>query len=1733
MNKKHFYAPSAWRLEGAVRRAATALLLCVMTTMTAWASVPAGYDYIDASGTTKNTAMDGIDENDNPTVLTGSETTLGSSGTTTWYVVSSDISHEGQIYCRGDVHIILCDGKTMTVNGGESYGIYGEDSNGSLTIYGQTLGTGTLDASSTGFAAIKNDTGNMVINGGTVTATGTTYGIMSNVTINGGTVNATGGSTCICAYNFAIINGGTVNATGGAGGIQVINMNSNITISGGTVNADGSEIGIKATNITISGGTVNAIGGIYGIDASWGTITLGWTNATDYIHASSYAGTVQVADGQTLLTDDNPSVQVSGTVGDLSLIDGKTLWPDLAITPASYMLADGTTLEHDGCTVLNGSETTLEAGVWYYLSHDIHYDHSLTLGNGEVTLILGNGATMSFPQANIAALYGENNANSSLTIYGQTLDDSQAGKLVCTSVHTGIHVRKTYTQHSGTVELSGNHSTLLYAGTGNVADGSIIVNGGKLKVDYVGSADYAIHATESITFNGGKMEVTTTNGSKAAVQCSYWTSGNNVAGDITLGWTNTDDYIRATSYYGNVTLAKDFVDEDGTLHTPDNVGSIAGKTLRAAAPVAVTLGQGVTATSGFTTEGGQTYAIVGTTVTVSVAAAPEGYTSTVTFTPEGGEATAATDLGSGSWSFTVPAANVTVSTALSSTGQPVSVSYMRADGSTATAQAVALDGTETELGEWGKEKWYFVGADISHDATINLYGSTTIILKNGCTMNIGEDADGKRINGTGINGVGSYPLTIYGQSLDDATAGNLKVFTTGNSNFGISYSPYTQHSGNVTVKATGWKAIQSYGDITVNGGTLSVTSLADDAVFADDGGSIIINGGKVNATSSTNKALWSFRGNVTINGGQVEAIGTTGIYASQGGTITLGWTNASDFIRASSYYASGTVQVADGLAFLTDDATPQQVSGTISDLSLINGKKLSPDTSTEFAETGTNEYTIKTAYGWGMFCDALLDNTTYGGFSGKTVRLANDISVSRCAGNGTSESSAMNENPFCGTFLGQGHTLTFNYGSADAPSTDDYIAPFRYVSGATISGLHVSGNIYTSHVHAGGIIGLTYGTTTVSDCRSSVNIVSSINGDGTHGGLIACTWSGSTTNIEGCLFDGSIQSATNYATDWCGGFIGWRNNVVNVTNCLLTADLSTIGVGGNSYPSCTFVRNGVSSITNSYYTQALGTEQGKQLRSIKAGANISTNGYGVESERITIDHAGVATEYDVSGITAYKASAGSNTFMAGILYDDVLYAGAEDAVSLMLGNTPPEGYAFDSYTASPAGATITGDANPYTLTMPNADVLVKARFAPLPITVSYIDENGETKTVNDAIDLSLFDGEEIPAGSVCSFSSEDIAGALLIAGDVTIIIPDDFEISVFNIDGYHTVTFYGQEKGNGKFNVSENVNGNVTVHGGNVYIEGFIRNNVYLSGANLSCSFWAANIAGSVTIAEGKTFYDGDGNTYTDEIPGSGVRGKTLRPYDYRLPLSDGADNSAAIAAHANGLVYNVTISGRTLYMDGDWNTLCLPFDLTLSGTTLEGAEARKLTKASISGTTLNLTFSDPVATLEAGVPYIIKWNDQGGFNINSPWFPEVTISAEPHHYDSDDETDPNYTTEERVRFIGTYDRKTIDTEDRSILFLGAANTLYYPSGQSTTTIGAFRAYFKIGDDDTNNARQLTAFNFTFADASEQTGIVSVSKESRSQGVSPAWYTLDGRKLDGKPTKKGLYIVNGKKVVVK
>jgi hypothetical protein len=97
---------------------------------------------------------------------------------------------------------------------------------------------------------------------------------------------------------------------------------------------------------------------------------------------------------------------------------------------------------------------------------------------------------------------------------------------------------------------------------------------------------------------------------------------------------------------------------------------------------------------------------------------------------------------------------------------------------------------------------------------------------------------------------------------------------------------------------------------------------------------------------------------------------------------------------------------------------------------------------------------------------------------------------------------------------------------------------------------------------------------------------------------------------------------------------------------------------------------------------------------------------------------------------------------------------------------------------------------------------------------------------------------------------------------------------------------------------------------------------------------------------------------------------------------------------------------------------------------------------------------------------------------------------------------------------------------------MGGENTLYYPLKDAT--IGAQRAYFKIGEDGTQPAR-LTSFHIDFGE--EANGIKSAEANASPftlhSSLKTGWYTLDGRKLAAKPSRAGVYINNGNMVVIK
>ena len=190
---------------------------------------------------------------------------------------------------------------------------------------------------------------------------------------------------------------------------------------------------------------------------------------------------------------------------------------------------------------------------------------------------------------------------------------------------------------------------------------------------------------------------------------------------------------------------------------------------------------------------------------------------------------------------------------------------------------------------------------------------------------------------------------------------------------------------------------------------------------------------------------------------------------------------------------------------------------------------------------------------------------------------------------------------------------------------------------------------------------------------------------------------------------------------------------------------------------------------------------------------------------------------------------------------------------------------------------------------------------------------------------------------------------------------------------------------------------------------------------------------------------------------------------------------------------------------------------MTLAGSPLAGATAKTLAGATVSGNHVSLTFDEPEETLTAGVPYIIKWADDGSGNITEPVFEGVTITSTQGQ---------TITPDEDVNFIGYYNAFTINNTNSDIYYMTANNTLDYYSGDVERTLYAFRAYFQFGSSVLTSAPV-----FTLDFGSDATTLIgSLPADLTGDGE---WYTLQGLKIGKKPTTTGVYIHNGRKVIIK
>lgn len=213
--------------------------------------------------------------------------------------------------------------------------------------------------------------------------------------------------------------------------------------------------------------------------------------------------------------------------------------------------------------------------------------------------------------------------------------------------------------------------------------------------------------------------------------------------------------------------------------------------------------------------------------------------------------------------------------------------------------------------------------------------------------------------------------------------------------------------------------------------------------------------------------------------------------------------------------------------------------------------------------TASNPFVIADAQDWATFAA----NVNAGINTDKYYKLADDFD------NATSPVTDMvgfdEGSAFRGHFDGNNKTLCVSISKTLQGS-----APFRYIEGATIENLNVTGTVNCGEYHASGLVGFCNGSDNyILNCHVATNVEGY-----EHVGGIVGHGSNSTLTMNGCVYSGQISGF-----DYCGagGLMGWSDAMtLYMNNCLFKG---TFAGSGAYHPVALSYRGGSAVATNVFY----------------------------------------------------------------------------------------------------------------------------------------------------------------------------------------------------------------------------------------------------------------------------------------------------------------------------------------------------------------------------------------------------------------------------------------------------------------------------------------------------------------------------------------------------------------------
>lgn len=280
-------------------------------------------------------------------------------------------------------------------------------------------------------------------------------------------------------------------------------------------------------------------------------------------------------------------------------------------------------------------------------------------------------------------------------------------------------------------------------------------------------------------------------------------------------------------------------------------------------------------------------------------------------------------------------------------------------------------------------------------------------------------------------------------------------------------------------------------------------------------------------------------------------------------------------------------------------------------------------------------------------------------------------------------------------------------------------------------------------------------------------------------------------------------------------------------------------------------------------------------------------------------------------------------------------------------------------------------------------------------------------------------------------------------------------------------------------------------------------------------------------VKAGKTYYLFASGT---KLALSGFTFKKDKNYETEnlqsVTLDGNADNTTTIDGLTEGNQYNVTLKNRS-FGNGKWYALVLPFSVSQKQMkSVFGKEVKVLHYNNVKGSTLNL-FEHYYQMIVGGTPVLVKPSQ----NVTDPVFNNVTLTSKVV-------VEMEYTG---FKCTGSWDN--VDFPKYSY-FIDANKSKFYQydptkvTGDKKPHAGAFRTWIISTSNNPSTAKQLTMRINGIEDNNETTAIWNavIGNDDNAEVASKGIYNLSGQKMnvtDTRSLSKGIYIVNGKKYIVK